>query len=100
MKILIVSGYFEPINTPRSFRTTELAKELGRQGHQVKVIVFSKLLSDVDYSGFEKEHNVEVQIVNLKCSIFQSKSLIARSINRILSLLIAFPAMKYLVKCQ
>lgn len=38
MKILIVSAYFFPTNSPRSFRTTELAKEFARQGHQVKVI--------------------------------------------------------------
>lgn len=32
MNILIVSGSFYPQNTPRSFRTTELAKEFGRLG--------------------------------------------------------------------
>ena len=37
-KILIVCASFYPINSPRSFRATELAKELARQGHQVKVL--------------------------------------------------------------
>lgn len=37
MKILIVSGFFEPESTPRAFRTTELAKELSRLGHEVTV---------------------------------------------------------------
>lgn len=37
-KILIVSNAFYPENSPRSFRTTELAKELVRQGHQVTVL--------------------------------------------------------------
>lgn len=37
-KILIVSNAFFPENSPRSFRTTELAKEFARQGHQVTVI--------------------------------------------------------------
>lgn len=36
--ILIVSSSFYPENTPRSFRTSELAKELIRQGNKVKVI--------------------------------------------------------------
>jgi len=33
-KILIVSNAFYPEISPRSFRTTELAKELSRQGHK------------------------------------------------------------------
>jgi hypothetical protein len=37
-KILIVTNGFYPENSPRSFRATELAKELVRQGHLVKVI--------------------------------------------------------------
>lgn len=34
-KILVVSKSFHPENSPRSFRTTELVKELCRQGHDV-----------------------------------------------------------------
>jgi len=37
-RILIVSRSFYPMNSPRSFRTTELAKELARQGHDVTVL--------------------------------------------------------------
>lgn len=37
-KILIVTNGFYPENSPRSFRATELAKEMVRQGHSVKVI--------------------------------------------------------------
>lgn len=37
-KILLISNGFYPENSPRSFRATELAKELVRQGHSVKVI--------------------------------------------------------------
>lgn len=39
MKILIISNTFYPRISPRSFRTTELAKEFARQGHIVKVII-------------------------------------------------------------
>lgn len=38
MKVLLISKYFEPQNTPRAFRTTELAFELHRQGHEVTVM--------------------------------------------------------------
>ena len=41
---LLVSVSFYPENSPRSFRATELAKELCRQGHKV-------LVSGVDISG-------------------------------------------------
>ena len=38
MKVLLVSAAFYPEISPRSFRATELATELSRQGHSVKVI--------------------------------------------------------------
>ena len=38
MKILIISTSFYPINSPRSFRTTELAIELSKRKHEVTVI--------------------------------------------------------------
>ena len=51
-KILIVGRTFFPELTPRSFRTTELAKELARQGHQVDVLlpknIQEKIESDFD----------------------------------------------------
>jgi glycosyltransferase involved in cell wall biosynthesis len=38
MKILVISAAFYPANSPRSFRTTELVKELIRQAHEVTLI--------------------------------------------------------------
>lgn len=54
-KILIVSRSFYPQISPRSFRTTELAKELARQGHAVEVITprDPKL-----HDQFEREHGL------------------------------------------
>jgi hypothetical protein len=46
--ILIVSRSFYPQNSPRSFRTTELAKELARQGHVVNVLLPINLKIDID----------------------------------------------------
>lgn len=43
MEILIVSYYFYPELTPRSFRTTELVNELCQQGHNVTVCLPRKL---------------------------------------------------------
>lgn len=39
-KILIISRTFYPENSPRSFRTTELAKELARQGNNLLILGF------------------------------------------------------------
>lgn len=49
MRILIVSGFFYPTNTPRAFRTTELAKEFARCGHEVTVMIPQ---NNYDYSDF------------------------------------------------
>lgn len=58
-KILIISRSFYPMNSPRSFRTTELAKELARLGHEVKVIT-TITNKDLQYS-FADSHNVKLK---------------------------------------
>lgn len=57
-KIAIVSRSFYPMNSPRSFRATELAKEFSRQGH--RVTVFTVKDHDI-HTPFEKEHNLEIK---------------------------------------
>lgn len=54
MKILIVSNAFYPENSPRSFRTTELAKEFSRQGHTVTIITHADPAQDklIEAYGF------------------------------------------------
>lgn len=55
--ILIVTSSFWPKNSPRSFRATELAKELSRQGNMVTVLT-ERL--DV-HLEFEREYNLTVR---------------------------------------
>ena len=57
-KILIVSRSFYPQNSPRSFRTTELAKEFARQGHEVRVITPK---SQGIHQIFEKEYQIKIK---------------------------------------
>jgi len=52
--ILLVSNAFYPENSPRSHRATELAKELVRQGHTVKVITHNR----EDVKGFCDSHGI------------------------------------------
>lgn len=57
MRILIVSGDFYPNNSPRSFRTTELVKELSKQGHDITIYI-PKL--QYDYSEFISRYPIKI----------------------------------------
>lgn len=58
MDITIVSAYFYPEITPRSFRTTELVKELVRRGHSIRLCIPSR---DYDYSQFIEEYPIKIK---------------------------------------
>ncbi len=58
LNILVISRIILPALSPRAFRTTELAKELSRLGHNVTVYA---VLGNYDYSEFEKESGVKVR---------------------------------------
>lgn len=57
-KILIVSRSFYPMNSPRSFRTTELVKEFARQGHEVTLLTVK---NDKFHISFEEEYGVSIK---------------------------------------
>ncbi len=56
-KILIVGRSFYPDISPRSFRTTELAKEFARQGHNVTVLTHKV----PEHTDFEKEYKLTIK---------------------------------------
>jgi glycosyltransferase involved in cell wall biosynthesis len=56
-KILIVGRTFYPELSPRSFRTTELATELAKQGHDVTVILPQNRQKDIE-SKFENTFGI------------------------------------------
>lgn len=92
MKILIVSGFFYPQNTPRAFRTTELAKEFARLGHDVRVY-FPQ--SNFDYSKFKKE-NPNIQICFIPPIGGETPTGGMRyKIWRVANMLISYPSIKY-----
>lgn len=94
-KILIVSSAFYPENSPRSFRTTELMKELARQGHEVTLYT---LRDEVLHPPIEQEYGVVIKdlgprklpIINVGSGgkIF---GLFKRILNRALLQLISYP---------
>ena len=55
-KILIISKFFYPVNNPRSFRTSELAIELAKQGHDVTVLTPKLEI----HNEFELKHNLSI----------------------------------------
>jgi glycosyltransferase involved in cell wall biosynthesis len=100
-KILIVSASFYPENSPRSFRTTELAKEFSRQGHDVTVY---KPTSGRDYSSFENEHRLKIKnLGELKWKEIELKGgqiefMVRRVIRRVLMLLFEYPDIELMFK--
>lgn len=70
-KILIVSATFYPLNSPRANRTTELVKELARQGHDVTVLTPKE---NQYHLQFEEEHRVTIKhLGNRKWKSFSIK---------------------------
>jgi hypothetical protein len=103
-KILVVSNAFYPEISPRSFRTTELVKELCRQGHDVTLITIK---NDQHHIPIEREYGVKIKdmgqrdlpIINISSG---SKPLVflKRVINRLLLQLIEYPDIEMMFKVR
>lgn len=93
MRILIISKVFYPEISPRAFRTTQLAQEFTRLGHDVTV-----MLPNIDEEFYrEYTRNCGVKFKNLgttRFDKFKSENLIIRIIKRALQLSIEFPDME------
>lgn len=84
MKILIISKFFYPENTPRAFRTTELALELKRLGHEVTLALPEQYKLSVESYGLHFT-TLGKEIKEFKGGLF------AKVLNRFLHLLIDYP---------
>ena len=103
-KILIVSRSFYPQNSPRSFRTTELAKEFARKGHDVTVLTPK---DNKIHIPFEEVHKITIKnLGKLKYKDIDFRSgwkitlLLKRAIRRALNLFFDYPNIElfFLVK--
>ncbi len=96
-KILIVSGSFFPGNSPRAHRTTQLAKELAHQGHEVTVLVPEQ---DYDFSMFMKEYGFTIKSIGhrsvqtIKPGQNRILRILERVLFRIMLSLFEYPAVK------
>lgn len=103
MKILIISRSFFPQNSPRSFRATQLAKELSRQGHEV--VVFT-LKEEKVHKEFEKKHNVRISDLGslpfgeIKVDMKGPLNILKRLMRRILLQFIEFPDIQLMFKVR
>ena len=84
---------FFPDNSPRSFRSTELAKELARQGHEVEVLTKKR---EFDYTLFENNYLCKVKpdlfIKRYSPDVFKTKrNLIKRLKDRLLFQFFMYP---------
>ncbi len=93
-KILIVSRSFHPTNSPRSFRTTELAKGFSKLGHDVTVITPK---DDLYHLDFEKQYGITIKDMGkqkwkpIKVKGKGIGGYIHRALKRILNLLFLYP---------
>lgn len=100
MNILIVSSTFYPKNSPRSFRTTELAKEFSRCGHKVTVIIPQ---NNYEYSRFLESYPMLFKYYHCpeERRVFTRISIIDRIIFRLMNQFFDYPDIglrKYLRK--
>jgi glycosyltransferase involved in cell wall biosynthesis len=102
-KIIIVSHYFYPENTPRAFRTTELANELARQGNDVTIITHK---NEKIHNELEKIHGYTIKdLGKLKFKSIEPTSNgfmfnLKRILRRILLLLFEFPNIEIMFKVK
>lgn len=66
--IVITSYYFQPENTPRAFRTFELAKYFSSQGKMVYVVI-----PDYNYDYSQIENNYNMKIIQTKARFGRKK---------------------------
>ncbi|WP_107040070.1 glycosyltransferase [Brumimicrobium mesophilum] len=101
--ILIIASGFYPVQSPRSFRATELAKEFSRQGHKVTIMVPHKeniqpFLNEykIDYISLGK---LTWKIPNLK-RLGKIGALFNKGVNRLLPLFFEFPKIEHYFKVK
>lgn len=103
-KVLIVSRSFYPENSPRSFRTTELAKEMCRQGHDVTLYTYK---NEAQHAPFEKEFGIKIKDLGkqkFKPVDLSSKNkfvfLFKRILNRMSLMLFEYPDIELMFKVK
>jgi glycosyltransferase involved in cell wall biosynthesis len=96
-KILIVSASYYPLNSPRSFRTTELAEELVRQGHDVLVYIPFRGHNYSDYitkTGIKLKDIGSLNFRSIALKGNRIELILRRGIRRLLGLMLEYPSIE------
>jgi hypothetical protein len=101
MEILVLTQHILPLQTPRSFRSTELIKELANQGHHVTCYA---VLGKYDYSQFLSRYpNIQLKNIPLKYSIkpftsdgIPNRPLIDKVLGKLLGTYLFFPYIEFI----
>jgi len=102
-KIIIVCRSFYPDISPRSFRATELAKELARQGHEVIVCLPR---NNYDYTPLQNEYGIIFKFmppIKWKPVPIIEKGILywpSRILRRILQLMLEYPDIELIFKVK
>lgn len=108
LKITILGGLIFPFQSPRSYRSTDLAIEFARLGHEVTLY---GLIGNYDYSDFEKETGVKIKKlgksllgnINSDGDYFSNSffyKAFIRVLSKLLRNLIAYPSIEYFFKAK
>ncbi|WP_157686612.1 hypothetical protein [Nonlabens sp. Hel1_33_55] len=103
MKITIITAFIFPEMTPRANRSTELAIELARTGHEVTLYA---ILGNYDYSSFEMEHSLKVRdfpkmrFVKKTSSSNERRGLKDRILRKLFGRLLEFPTIELSFRVQ
>lgn len=100
--ILIISRAFYPNNSPRSHRSTELAKEFSRSGHNVTVA--TSFLSEY-HEKFQQENDIKIKDLGNSVTLFEkgilskyTPNIIKRVVIRFFNLFFNYPNIEWLFK--
>lgn len=97
MKVVIISKVIFPYLSPRSFRATELAKELARQGHHV---VLYAVLGNYNYGEFKKKYTIQIKNIGTTTILDKNsdgdikRNLIVRGIYKFLDFWLEFKSIE------
>ena len=103
LDIVVLASNIYPLNSPRSFRATELAKELSRQGHNVTLYA---QLGEYNYTSFCAETGIKIK--GYTKSVWGNKNsdgqvnlnLIQRIFIKLFKSALDFPGLEYMFKAK
>ena len=100
MEILVITQHIFPLQTPRSFRSTELIKELSQQGHNVTCYA---VLGKYNYTEFLSQNpNLKLKNISLKYTLqpftsdgIPNRPLIDKVLGKLLGTYLFFPYIEF-----